>query len=203
MRSTRRMSKPAPVRNRAKRRLRALAARVLPSSAREGHDYVLIARTGTLSRRFSELEQDLSAALRHLHAGFDRAVDRSALVGASHSAEASRATGGWMVGDSTGTSAGGASTESTARAARGMAGSASTMAAASPAASKAPRAGCNNTFFNCTWKLSEVQTDASNPAASTIADRRPIADRRWPIADRRSLSIAPRDHRQLRQRHGL
>src|SRR2546422_959540 len=63
-----------------------------------------------------------------------------------------------MVGDSTGTSAGGASTESTARAARGMAGSASTMAAASPAASKAPRAGWKDTFFNCTWKLSEVQT---------------------------------------------
>ena len=57
------------------------------------------------------------------------------------------------------------------------------MAAASPAASKAPRAGCNNTFFNCTWKLSEVQTDASNPAASTIADRRPIDAGRSPIDD--------------------
>ena len=77
-----------------------------------------------------------------------------------------------MVGDSTGASAGGASTESTARAARGMAGSASTMAAASPAASKAPRAGCNDTFFNCTWKLSEVQTVASNRARPSSTDRR-------------------------------
>ena len=66
----------AVVRNRAKRRLRALAARVLPLSAREGHDYVLIARTGTLSRRFSELEQDLAAALAGLHASFDRAAGK-------------------------------------------------------------------------------------------------------------------------------
>jgi ribonuclease P protein component len=64
----------AVVRNRAKRRLRALAARVLPASAREGHDYVLIARTGTLSRRFSDLEQDLSTALANLHARLDGAA---------------------------------------------------------------------------------------------------------------------------------
>src|SRR5207248_1339317 len=106
-----------------------------------------------------------------------------------------------MVGDSTGTSAGGASTESTARAARGMAGSASTMAAASPAASKAPRAGCNDTFFNCTWKLSEVQTDDADRAPPRSAYPLPIDVRRSTFDV--LLPIPPRDHRQLRQRHGL
>jgi ribonuclease P protein component len=59
-------------RNRAKRRLRALAQRVLTLSGREGHDYVLIARPGTLSRRFGELESDLKTAIAAVHAAFDR-----------------------------------------------------------------------------------------------------------------------------------
>jgi ribonuclease P protein component len=62
-------------RNRAKRRLRALAQRVLTLRGRAGHDYVLIARAGTLSRRFSELEDDLSAAVMAVHRALDR--DRS------------------------------------------------------------------------------------------------------------------------------
>jgi ribonuclease P protein component len=62
-------------RNRAKRRLRALAQRVLTLRGRAGHDYVLIARAGTLSRRFTELEDDLSAALTAVHRALDR--DRS------------------------------------------------------------------------------------------------------------------------------
>ncbi len=61
-------------RNRAKRRLRALAQRVLTISGREGHDYVLIARPGTLSRQFGELENDLNAAIAAVHAALDREV---------------------------------------------------------------------------------------------------------------------------------
>lgn len=58
-------------RNRAKRRLRAAAAATLPLLAREGHDYVLIARTATLSRRFAELIRDLSKALTAADAAMD------------------------------------------------------------------------------------------------------------------------------------
>lgn len=59
-------------RNRAKRRLRAVARRVVPELGREGHDYVLIARTETLTRDFAELENDLRAAISALHEAFDR-----------------------------------------------------------------------------------------------------------------------------------
>jgi len=54
-------------RNRAKRRLRAAAAAILPLSAREGHDYVLIARAATISRSFTELGRDLTTALAAIH----------------------------------------------------------------------------------------------------------------------------------------
>ena len=60
-------------RNRAKRRLRAAAAAALPLSGREGHDYVLVARTATLSRPFIELTRDLENALKIVHAALDRA----------------------------------------------------------------------------------------------------------------------------------
>lgn len=56
----------AVVRNRAKRRLRVVAAAVLPLSGREGRDYVLIARAGTASRSFTALLNDLSKALAAL-----------------------------------------------------------------------------------------------------------------------------------------
>jgi ribonuclease P protein component len=61
-------------RNRAKRRLRAAAAAVLPLSAMAGNDYVLVARPGTLTRRFSSLIEDLGQALAaaHLKPGRDR-----------------------------------------------------------------------------------------------------------------------------------
>jgi ribonuclease P protein component len=59
-------------RNRAKRRLRALAQRVVTVLGREGHDYVLIARTQTLTRGFAELENDLATAISALHAALDR-----------------------------------------------------------------------------------------------------------------------------------
>ncbi len=59
----------AVARNRAKRRLRALAAQVLPAHARPGWDYVLIARRDvTATRDFATLTRDLERALDRLHA---------------------------------------------------------------------------------------------------------------------------------------
>ncbi len=57
----------AVVRNRAKRRLRAAAAAVLPLYGREGNDYVLVARQGTLTKPFSGLLDDLTTALHAAH----------------------------------------------------------------------------------------------------------------------------------------
>jgi len=54
-------------RNRAKRRLRAAAAAVLPLSGRAGNDYVLVARPDTLTRQFSSLIEDLGQALAAAH----------------------------------------------------------------------------------------------------------------------------------------
>jgi len=56
----------AVLRNRARRRLRAAAATVLPRHARPAYDYVLIARAGTLTRRFGDLIADLEAGLKRL-----------------------------------------------------------------------------------------------------------------------------------------
>ncbi|BBK35348.1 hypothetical protein STAQ_04260 [Allostella sp. ATCC 35155] len=53
----------AVVRNRARRRLRAVAAQLLPSLGRAGWDYVLIARDGTVERPFGALLGDLETAL--------------------------------------------------------------------------------------------------------------------------------------------
>jgi ribonuclease P protein component len=59
----------AVTRNRAKRRLRAAAAVVLPEQGRPGTDYVLIARAGTAGRPFAALLADLAAALRRVERG--------------------------------------------------------------------------------------------------------------------------------------
>jgi ribonuclease P protein component len=59
----------AVVRNRAKRRMRAAAATVLPSRGHPGTDYVLIARASTADRPFAELVADLDAALRRIERG--------------------------------------------------------------------------------------------------------------------------------------
>jgi ribonuclease P protein component len=56
----------AVARNRAKRRLRAAAASVLPLHGKRGTDYVLIARAGTGGRIYAELRADLEGALRQL-----------------------------------------------------------------------------------------------------------------------------------------
>lgn len=61
----------AVVRNRARRRLKALAARVLAARARPGWDYVLVARGAAVSRPWSTMVSDLEAA-------FDR-LDRTAV----------------------------------------------------------------------------------------------------------------------------
>ena len=58
----------AVMRNRARRRLRAAVAEVLPGRARRGCDYVVIARRGTLGRRFADLIADLETALDGLAA---------------------------------------------------------------------------------------------------------------------------------------
>jgi ribonuclease P protein component len=55
-------------RNRARRRLRAAMDRVMPLHAAEGHDYVLVARAGTIRRPFAALLGDLEAALKQLGA---------------------------------------------------------------------------------------------------------------------------------------
>jgi ribonuclease P protein component len=55
-------------RNRARRRLKAAAAELMPSLAKPGFDYVLIGRAETLRRPFKDLLQDLRAALKRLGA---------------------------------------------------------------------------------------------------------------------------------------
>lgn len=55
-------------RNRAKRRLRAAAATVLPLYGLGGNDYVLVARQDTLTRPFAALLDDLTTALHAAHA---------------------------------------------------------------------------------------------------------------------------------------
>lgn len=54
------------VRNRLKRRLRALAREILAPKAIAGTDYVLIGRSGGLTRAYSDLVSDLERALRKL-----------------------------------------------------------------------------------------------------------------------------------------
>lgn len=56
----------AVLRNRAKRRLRAVAEQVMPRHAQQGHDYVMIARHNTAIRPFDELIKDLESALKRL-----------------------------------------------------------------------------------------------------------------------------------------
>ena len=54
----------AVVRNRFKRRLRALAAELLPTDGIRGADHVLIARAGGIERDFGLLRTELTKALR-------------------------------------------------------------------------------------------------------------------------------------------
>lgn len=54
------------VRNRARRRLRALAREVIAAEAVPGYDYVLIARTETATRDYADLRKDMRFALKRL-----------------------------------------------------------------------------------------------------------------------------------------
>ena len=56
----------AVVRNRMKRRFRALAREILPSSGIQGADYVLIGRAGGIERPFADLSAELFRALAKL-----------------------------------------------------------------------------------------------------------------------------------------
>ena len=58
----------AVARNRAKRRLRALAREVLPKLARPGWDYVLVAKPeATILRDYKDMLADLAHALASVH----------------------------------------------------------------------------------------------------------------------------------------
>jgi ribonuclease P protein component len=54
-------------RNRARRRLREAVRLIAPRHAKDGYDYVLIARSGTLQRHFTDLTKDLERALHKVH----------------------------------------------------------------------------------------------------------------------------------------
>lgn len=57
----------AVARNRARRRLKEAVRLTAPSHAAGGYDYVLIARTGTVKRPFTDLIKDLERALVKVH----------------------------------------------------------------------------------------------------------------------------------------
>lgn len=60
----------AVARNRAKRRLRALAREILPAHGRPGWDYVLIGRAGeTGSRDYARMRREIASAIERLHGG--------------------------------------------------------------------------------------------------------------------------------------
>ena len=64
-------------RNRARRRLRALARTELAKRARIGIDYVMIARHSTVDRAWDDLVNDLHKTLGYLHSGLDGGRDSS------------------------------------------------------------------------------------------------------------------------------
>lgn len=57
----------AHVRNRVKRRLRAVAGDILPVGAQPGYDYVLVGRAGSITRAYNDLKTDLASALAKVH----------------------------------------------------------------------------------------------------------------------------------------
>ncbi len=56
----------AVIRNRLKRRLRALAREILPEAGLPGHDHVLIGRSNGVEREFDRLRTELRQALAKL-----------------------------------------------------------------------------------------------------------------------------------------
>jgi len=59
----------AVVRNRMKRRFRALVREMLPAAGLADHDHVLIGREGGVERDFAQLRTELAAALERARAG--------------------------------------------------------------------------------------------------------------------------------------
>lgn len=66
----------AVARNRARRRLRAVVDRVMPTRARPGTDYVVIARRATVARPFDALVGDMEEAFDRLAATHRRATEQ-------------------------------------------------------------------------------------------------------------------------------
>lgn len=63
---SKKVDKSAVKRNRIKRRLRAVAADVLPTGAKDGQDYILVGRPETAIRPYETLCEDLRWCLRKL-----------------------------------------------------------------------------------------------------------------------------------------
>ncbi len=63
---SKKVDKSAVKRNRIKRRLRAVAADILPSGAKAGQDYILVGRPQTLTRPYETLKKDLEWCLGKL-----------------------------------------------------------------------------------------------------------------------------------------
>ena len=57
----------AVARNRARRRLRAVAQEILPLEGQAGFDYVMIGRVHTAPRPWSKLKSDLRSDLKAMH----------------------------------------------------------------------------------------------------------------------------------------
>ena len=70
-------------RNRARRRLRAAVASVLPGLGKAGSDYVVIARAETVRRPYADLVNDLATALRRIEERRGEARPRVAANAAS------------------------------------------------------------------------------------------------------------------------
>ncbi|MCB9982843.1 MAG: ribonuclease P protein component [Rhodospirillales bacterium] len=64
---SKRVDKSAVKRNRIKRRLRAVAADILPEGAKGGHDYILVGHPQTLTRPYETLCNDLRWCLKKLN----------------------------------------------------------------------------------------------------------------------------------------
>lgn len=69
---SKKLSPRAVIRNRARRRLRALAYDVLPDFSQQGLDYVFIGRHDLLDKPYSDLVRDLKWCLRKLGCSTER-----------------------------------------------------------------------------------------------------------------------------------
>lgn len=62
----------AVMRNRIRRRMRAMAIELLATHGKSGYDYVLIGRVHTRMRDWGALQKDFTSALRAIHATYDK-----------------------------------------------------------------------------------------------------------------------------------